>query len=195
MVTIGQLCDHADGITLLTGCATRGLLVADIEDGHPGRAVELLVRLQRAFGREHVHVELQLPQQRVRGHHVRIFLRHVEQVHLVRRRAAVVDALLRDGDLEIERERIDDRAAQSSGNDAHDNVTDGWAERVVDRVEIVDLDHNDGHRRVRTLGRRQFEDPGFHVLASCEPCANVEGIDLVHVTSLKGEGVRFCLVP
>ncbi len=64
MVTLDQLREHAEGITLLTGCATRGLLVADIANGRPGRAVELLQSLQRAFGAEHVYVELQLPQQR-----------------------------------------------------------------------------------------------------------------------------------
>jgi error-prone DNA polymerase len=64
MVTIDQLCAHADGLVLLTGCASRGLLAADVVAGRPGRAAELVERLQRAFGREHVYVELQLPQQR-----------------------------------------------------------------------------------------------------------------------------------
>jgi error-prone DNA polymerase len=65
MVTLDQLCEHAGGITLLTGCAARGLLRPHlVAGGRPARAVELVERLQRAFGREHVYVELQLPQQR-----------------------------------------------------------------------------------------------------------------------------------
>lgn len=64
MVTLAQLCEHAEGLTLLTGCASRGLLAAHVADGRPGRAAELVGRLQDAFGRAHVYVELQLPQQR-----------------------------------------------------------------------------------------------------------------------------------
>ncbi|MCW2926509.1 MAG: polymerase alpha subunit, partial [Thermoleophilia bacterium] len=64
MVTLEQLCAHADGLVLLTGCATRGLLVHDVAEGRPGRAAALVERLQAAFGEAHVYVELQLPQQR-----------------------------------------------------------------------------------------------------------------------------------
>lgn len=64
VVTIEQLCERAAGITLLTGCAARGLLVDDVAQGRPGRAVELIEQLQRAFGPGNVYVELQLPQQR-----------------------------------------------------------------------------------------------------------------------------------
>jgi error-prone DNA polymerase len=64
MVTVDQLCEHAEGLVLLTGCASRGLLAELVADGRPGQAVELVEHLQRAFGREHVYVELQLPQQR-----------------------------------------------------------------------------------------------------------------------------------
>ncbi len=74
MVTVDQLCDHAPGLTLLTWCASRGLLVDAVADGRPAQGVELVERLQRAFGRAHVYVELQLPQQRgdaVRCRHLR----------------------------------------------------------------------------------------------------------------------------
>jgi error-prone DNA polymerase len=64
MVSIAQLCEHAAGLTLLTGCAMRGLLVHDIVAQRPGRAAALVERLQAAFGTEHVYVEIQLPQQR-----------------------------------------------------------------------------------------------------------------------------------
>ncbi|MCW2922703.1 MAG: polymerase alpha subunit, partial [Thermoleophilia bacterium] len=64
MVSLAQLCEHAAGLTLLTGCASRGLLVADLAAGQPGRAIALVERLQAAFGAEHVYVELQMPQQR-----------------------------------------------------------------------------------------------------------------------------------
>jgi error-prone DNA polymerase len=72
MVTIDQLCDHAEGLVLLTGCASRGLLTGPLAAGRHGRAVELVEQLQRAFGREHVHVELQLPQQRGDAERVRL---------------------------------------------------------------------------------------------------------------------------
>lgn len=64
MVTIDQLCEHADGITLLTGCARRGLLIDDVQAQRPARAIERVTQLQCAFGTEHVYIELQLPQHR-----------------------------------------------------------------------------------------------------------------------------------
>lgn len=71
LVTLDQLCAHADGLVLLTGCASRGLLVPELASGSPSRAIELVERLQGAFGREYVHVELQLPQQRGDAERVR----------------------------------------------------------------------------------------------------------------------------
>ncbi|MCW2956781.1 MAG: dnaE [Thermoleophilia bacterium] len=76
IVTLAQLCAHAEGLTLLTGCASRGLLAADVANGRPGRAAETVGRLQEAFGRDDVYVELQLPQQRGDAARVRA-LRHV----------------------------------------------------------------------------------------------------------------------
>jgi error-prone DNA polymerase len=78
MVSLEQLCAHAEGLTLLTGCVTRGLLVPDIVASRPGRAAELLGRLQGAFGCAHVFVELQLPQQRGDAERCRA-LRHVAE--------------------------------------------------------------------------------------------------------------------
>ena len=76
LVSLEQLCAHGEGLVLLTGCARRGLLVPELAAGRSGRAVALVERLVAAFGREHVHVELQLPQQRGDAARCRA-LRHV----------------------------------------------------------------------------------------------------------------------
>src|SRR5690606_29943860 len=59
-------------------------------------------------------------------HDVRVLFRHIEQVDGVRNLAAIVDAVFRDGDAEVVRERIDDRAAYA---------TAGRAARGDDRVD------------------------------------------------------------
>ena len=64
MVSFEQLCGHADGLVVLTGCARSGLLVADLHAGRSDAAVATVQALQRAAGHEHVYVELQRPLQR-----------------------------------------------------------------------------------------------------------------------------------
>ncbi|MBC7461049.1 MAG: DNA polymerase III subunit alpha [Thermoleophilia bacterium] len=78
LVTLAQLCEHAPGLTLLTGCASRGLLAGDLAAARPSRAAATVERLQAAFGSDDVYVELQLPQQRGDAERVRA-LRHVAE--------------------------------------------------------------------------------------------------------------------
>lgn len=64
MVSLEQLCLHAPGLVVLTGCARQGLVIADLQAGRAEAAVATIQRLQEAAGRDHVYVELQLAQQR-----------------------------------------------------------------------------------------------------------------------------------
>jgi error-prone DNA polymerase len=62
-VTMEQLLAHAEGLTCLTGCATRGLLVGDIAADRLPRARAKLEQLRDGFEPGRVFVELQIPMQ------------------------------------------------------------------------------------------------------------------------------------
>lgn len=64
LVTLDDLCTRAEGLIVLTGCASHGLLLSDLRTEQHSRAVALTRRLHEAFGRGNCFVELQLAFQR-----------------------------------------------------------------------------------------------------------------------------------
>jgi error-prone DNA polymerase len=59
--TLEQVCEHAEGLVCLSGCARDGALAGAWEHGETARGERLGRRLLEAFGRERLRVELQRP--------------------------------------------------------------------------------------------------------------------------------------
>jgi error-prone DNA polymerase len=59
--TLEQVCEHAEGLVCLSGCARDGALAGAWERGETARGERLGRRLLEAFGRERLRVELQRP--------------------------------------------------------------------------------------------------------------------------------------
>jgi error-prone DNA polymerase len=59
--TLEQVCEHAEGLVCLSGCARDGALAGAWERGETARGERLGRRLLEAFGRERLLVELQRP--------------------------------------------------------------------------------------------------------------------------------------